>query len=313
MKQRRGDLAGGLPADNFRARRYVAKYTINPAIAHGVDHEIGSVEVGQAGRPGALGPEVLRRPPGGGDQGRRHGVGRAGRPERLHPDAAAGADAAGAGDYGRRRTRRCRSSRRPRSRTGCAERLGLRRRLAAVAPTREVGKAQMINNDALPEHRDRPGDVRDRHRRRRIEPCTAPPSCPWPSSTRCSDGQLPPASHAAGRRPAAHRRAHPVGSLEPALRAGLTAEEVPSLPRRRLTTVVRVEAGTAVVALAPAARRSAAGPGRATRGRLEPRHRRCERRLGRSPGRTCASRAGSGQTLCDVAAVRALAGVPRPS
>ena len=47
MKQVRGELAGGLPADNFRARRYVAKYTINPAIAHGVDHEIGSVEVGK--------------------------------------------------------------------------------------------------------------------------------------------------------------------------------------------------------------------------------------------------------------------------
>ena len=47
MKQVRGELAGGLPADNFRARRYVAKYTINPAVAHGVDHEIGSVEIGK--------------------------------------------------------------------------------------------------------------------------------------------------------------------------------------------------------------------------------------------------------------------------
>ena len=33
--------------DNFRARRYVAKYTINPAIAHGISHEIGSVEIGK--------------------------------------------------------------------------------------------------------------------------------------------------------------------------------------------------------------------------------------------------------------------------
>jgi urease subunit alpha len=47
MKQVRGDLGGGLPADNFRARRYVAKYTINPAISHGVDHEIGSIEIGK--------------------------------------------------------------------------------------------------------------------------------------------------------------------------------------------------------------------------------------------------------------------------
>ncbi len=36
-----------MPADNERARRYVAKYTINPAIAHGVDAHIGSVEVGK--------------------------------------------------------------------------------------------------------------------------------------------------------------------------------------------------------------------------------------------------------------------------
>ncbi|WP_019673221.1 urease subunit alpha [Psychrobacter lutiphocae] len=36
-----------LGADNFRAKRYVAKYTINPAIAHGVAHEIGSIEVGK--------------------------------------------------------------------------------------------------------------------------------------------------------------------------------------------------------------------------------------------------------------------------
>jgi len=43
---------GALPedndrADNFRAKRYVAKYTINPAIAHGVSHEVGSIEVGK--------------------------------------------------------------------------------------------------------------------------------------------------------------------------------------------------------------------------------------------------------------------------
>ncbi|HET6406464.1 MAG TPA: urease subunit alpha, partial [Chthoniobacteraceae bacterium] len=36
-----------MPADNFRARRYVAKYTINPAITHGVAHEVGSIEVGK--------------------------------------------------------------------------------------------------------------------------------------------------------------------------------------------------------------------------------------------------------------------------
>jgi urease subunit alpha len=48
MKKQRGALAGDGPGnDNFRARRYVAKYTINPAIAHGVSRHIGSVEAGK--------------------------------------------------------------------------------------------------------------------------------------------------------------------------------------------------------------------------------------------------------------------------
>ncbi|WP_367132803.1 urease subunit alpha [Saccharothrix sp. HUAS TT1] len=42
MQRRHGEVA-----DNLRARRYVAKYTINPAVAHGIDHEVGSVEVGK--------------------------------------------------------------------------------------------------------------------------------------------------------------------------------------------------------------------------------------------------------------------------
>ena len=47
MKERRGSLPGDGAADNQRARRYVAKYTICPAVAHGLDDEIGSVAVGK--------------------------------------------------------------------------------------------------------------------------------------------------------------------------------------------------------------------------------------------------------------------------
>ncbi|MEG7360531.1 urease subunit alpha [Pseudomonas citronellolis] len=48
MKKQRGALDGdGARNDNFRARRYIAKYTINPAITHGVSHEVGSIEVGK--------------------------------------------------------------------------------------------------------------------------------------------------------------------------------------------------------------------------------------------------------------------------
>ncbi|HXC59252.1 MAG TPA: urease subunit alpha, partial [Steroidobacteraceae bacterium] len=48
MKQQRGALPeDGARHDNFRARRYVAKYTINSAITHGIAHEVGSLEVGK--------------------------------------------------------------------------------------------------------------------------------------------------------------------------------------------------------------------------------------------------------------------------
>jgi urease subunit alpha len=47
MKKQRGSLAGDGAADNARVKRYIAKYTINPAIAHGMSAHIGSVEVGK--------------------------------------------------------------------------------------------------------------------------------------------------------------------------------------------------------------------------------------------------------------------------
>jgi urease subunit alpha len=47
MKQQRGSLPGDVGHDNFRAKRYIAKYTINPAIAHGIAHEVGSIEIGK--------------------------------------------------------------------------------------------------------------------------------------------------------------------------------------------------------------------------------------------------------------------------
>ena len=56
MKQRRGPLPGDGPSDNNRARRYVAKYTICPAVAHGLEGQVGSVE------PGKLADLVLWHP-----------------------------------------------------------------------------------------------------------------------------------------------------------------------------------------------------------------------------------------------------------
>ena len=61
MKQR-----GRLPEengdnDNFRVKRYIAKITINPAIAQGLSEHVGSVEVGKARRPRPLVARLLRR------------------------------------------------------------------------------------------------------------------------------------------------------------------------------------------------------------------------------------------------------------
>ncbi|CAI3786837.1 Urease subunit alpha [Pseudomonas sp. MM227] len=48
MKKQRGALPEDAEGnDNFRAKRYIAKYTINPAITHGISHEVGSIEVGK--------------------------------------------------------------------------------------------------------------------------------------------------------------------------------------------------------------------------------------------------------------------------
>jgi len=48
MKLRRGPLApDSAYSDNFRVKRYIAKYTLNPALTHGIAHEVGSVEVGK--------------------------------------------------------------------------------------------------------------------------------------------------------------------------------------------------------------------------------------------------------------------------
>merc|ERR1719253_895980 len=47
MKKQRGTLPGDVASDNNRIKRYIAKYTINPAKAHGMSHVIGSVETGK--------------------------------------------------------------------------------------------------------------------------------------------------------------------------------------------------------------------------------------------------------------------------
>ncbi|MEV6551442.1 urease subunit alpha [Streptomyces sp. NPDC051597] len=154
MKARRGALPGDGRADNHRARRYVAKYTINPAVAQGLDDEIGSVE------PGKLADLVLWDPAffgvkpqlvikGGQIAYAQMGDANASipTPQPVLPRPMFGA-------YGKA----------PAANSltfvaqaalddGLPERLGLDKRFTAIKSTRRVGKADMRENDALPDVR----------------------------------------------------------------------------------------------------------------------------------------------------------------
>ncbi|SFK17531.1 urease subunit alpha [Cellulomonas sp. KH9] len=149
MKHRRGPLSSALPADNERARRYVAKYTINPAVAHGIDHVVGSVEVGKMAdlvlwdpRFFGVRPDVVVK--GGSIAWAALGDPNASiptpQPVLMRPSFA---DATGA-DVSVSFVAPAALE------DGLADRLGLRRHLEAIRPTRDVGKAQMVNNDVLP-------------------------------------------------------------------------------------------------------------------------------------------------------------------
>ncbi len=92
MKRQRGRLPEeNGDNDNYRVRRYIAKYTINPAIAHGMSKEIGSIEIGKRADLVMWNPGLLRRQAGHGADRRLDRRRPDGRPERLDPDAPAGA------------------------------------------------------------------------------------------------------------------------------------------------------------------------------------------------------------------------------
>ncbi len=92
MREQRGAL--GLDtarADNARVKRYIAKYTINPAITHGIAHRVGSVEVGKLADLVLWKPAFFGVKPSLVIKSGMIAVGAHGRSERLDPDAAAGA------------------------------------------------------------------------------------------------------------------------------------------------------------------------------------------------------------------------------
>ena len=152
MKAQRGTLAGDGDADNMRARRYVAKYTINPAIAHGLAHEVGSVEVGKLADLVVWSPMFFGVKPdlvikGGAIAWAMMGDPNASipTPQPVHGrpmfGALGGALAATCITFVSQAALE----------DGIGQSLGLRRHLSAVRDTRGgIGKASMIHNDAMP-------------------------------------------------------------------------------------------------------------------------------------------------------------------
>ena len=102
MKKQRGRLAEETgDNDNFRVRRYIAKYTINPAIAHGISSEIGSITEGKRADSGPVEPCFLWCQTRDGLDGRHDCLRTNGRSERVDPNAATRLFAANVWCYGR--------------------------------------------------------------------------------------------------------------------------------------------------------------------------------------------------------------------
>ncbi len=169
MKQQRGALPApdGERNDNFRARRYIAKYTINPAIAHGIAHEVGSIEEGKWAdlvlwKPAFFGVKPALVLKGGFIALAAMGDANASIPTpqpvhyrpmfgsyggALHAGSLtflSGAAVAG----------------------GVHERLRLQKQVAAVKGCRGIGKAQMVLQRLHATHGCRPADLRGARRRR---------------------------------------------------------------------------------------------------------------------------------------------------
>ncbi|MFE2162847.1 urease subunit alpha [Streptomyces lydicus] len=151
MKRRRGTLPGDGGADNHRARRYVAKYTINAALAQGIDHLVGSVENGKLADlvlwdPAFFGvkPQLVIK--GGQIAYAQMGDANASipTPQPVLPRPMFGATGKAPGSNSVNFVSQQALE------DNLPERLPLAKRYEAIRSTRGVTKADMRNNDALP-------------------------------------------------------------------------------------------------------------------------------------------------------------------
>ncbi len=151
MKVQRGKLAGD-PAghDNLRVKRYIAKYTINPAIAHGIGHVVGSVE------PGKLADLVLWKPAFFGVKpslvlkGGMIAAAAMGDPNASIPTPQPVHYRPMFGAFGRALATSVTFVSKAALKNPAVAKLGLAKPLVAVKGTRGIGKRDMKHNDALP-------------------------------------------------------------------------------------------------------------------------------------------------------------------
>ncbi|HNG50278.1 MAG TPA: urease subunit alpha [Plasticicumulans sp.] len=152
MKAQRGPLAPDSErADNFRVKRYVAKYTINPALTHGIAHEVGSVEVGKLAdlvlwRPAFFGAKAALIVKGGMIVAAPMGDINASipTPQPVHWRPMFGSFGGAIGATSLAFVSQAALG------SGVLDGLGLRKQLSAVRGTRTLTKRDLIHNDALP-------------------------------------------------------------------------------------------------------------------------------------------------------------------
>jgi urease subunit alpha len=152
MKVQRGALPEDKPRnDNFRARRYVAKYTVNPAIAHGIAHEVGAIKQGRLAdivlwKPAFFGAKPAMIIKGGSIVAAPMGDPNASipTPQPVHYRPMFGA-------LGAARHASCLSFvSRTALDSGVAQQIDLRKKAVAVRDTRRIKKADMIHNNYRP-------------------------------------------------------------------------------------------------------------------------------------------------------------------
>ncbi|HIG61406.1 MAG TPA: urease subunit alpha [Gammaproteobacteria bacterium] len=152
MKVQRGALREDNDRnDNFRAKRYIAKYTINPAISHGICHEVGSLEVGKLAdivlwKPAFFGAKPALIIKGGMISAAAMGDPNASipTPQPVHFRPMFGA-------LGKARNATCMTFMSQLAiENDIANQLGLRNRVSAVRNTRNIGKKDLIHNSYLP-------------------------------------------------------------------------------------------------------------------------------------------------------------------